>query len=68
MKGIFLKPETVKEALKREDIYLGILQGGIDPLGERNQSDFDSIIDSNKSEQKKLDDVGGAAYLSYLEL
>lgn len=55
MKGLFVRPETLEEALMNEGLYSGILQGLVDSFSEdRNQFVFDEIMESNKSEEEKL--------------
>ncbi len=55
MNGIFVRPETLEEALMNEGLYSGILQGLVDSFSEdRNQFVFDEIMESNKSEEEKL--------------
>jgi len=55
MLGIFCRPETLTDALKREGIYSDILQGGIDFFSvNRTRFVFEGILKSGMPEQEKL--------------
>ena len=51
MKGIFVKPERLEEALNNEGFYLNIFDL---PSRDRNRDVFDGIMKSDKPEDEKL--------------